>query len=101
MILKIWKNESLVPSAITVNKNIDSVWSLLQAESNSRPLIIFVLGTDCPSTTEEMANDYLCPEKHIQIKLKITQKGLYKFQLTLGSPSKSLRSFVNLTGPIF
>ena len=43
-----------------------------------------------------MANDYLCPEKHIQIKLTITQKGLYKFQLTLGSLSKSVRSSWNL-----
>ncbi len=50
------------------------------------------LGTDCPSTTDEMANDYLCPEKHIQIKLTITQKGLYKFQLTLGALSESVRS---------
>ena len=56
------------------------------------PCIILILGTDCPSNTEEMANDYLCPEKHIQIKLKITKKGLYKFQLTLGSLSKSARS---------
>ena len=37
-----------------------------------------------------MANDYLCPEKHIQLKLTITQAGLYKFQLTLGLLSKSV-----------
>ena len=38
-----------------------------------------------PSDKDAMANFYLDPSKHFQIKLNVTKPGLVKFQLLLGS----------------
>ena len=47
-------------------------------------------GINSPDCKTAMAEMYLDPEMHFQIKLKVTSPGLVKFQLLLGKFQKAL-----------